>query len=243
MRYRLIDTLRGAALLSMLAFHFSYDVFAVCAGDAQWTQQPEIVAWERSISCSFVLIAGVSFHFSRRPVWRGLLLNLWGLLITLVTAVAAPGQIIFFGILNGIGCSVLLTRLARQLLQKIDPYAGAALALLLFALFYGLPERHLGFFDLPLLALPEALYAFRPLAVIGLPDAAFYSADYFPVVPWLFLYWCGYFGWRIVVRRNAERFFVRGVPILEWIGRYSLWIYLLHQPVLMGICYVFFMPR
>ena len=242
-RYRLIDTLRGISLLSMLMFHFCYDVFVICNGDASWARQPGVVAWERTICVSFILIAGISFHFSRRNVWRGLLLNACGLLITLVTAVAAPDQIVFFGILNGIGCSVLLTQAARPLLDKLNPFAGGVLALTLFALFYGLPERYLGCFGVRWITLPEWLYAFRPLAVIGLPDNAFFSSDYFPVVPWLFLYWCGFFAWRIVQRLHAGHFFLRGVPLLEKIGQVSLWVYMLHQPLLMGICYVFFMPR
>ena len=91
-----------------------------------------------------------------------------------------------------------------------------------------------------LLRLPDALYRFRPLAAVGLPDAGFYSTDYFPLVPWLFLFVCGFFGWRALVSLNADRFFVRGVPLLDVVGKYTLWIYLIHQPLLMGVCFLMF---
>ena len=69
-RYRLIDTLRALALLNMLVFHFLYDVFVVYGGDFSWTLHPAVVAWERYICVSFLLIAGVSLHFSRHVLRR-----------------------------------------------------------------------------------------------------------------------------------------------------------------------------
>ena len=59
---------------------------------------------------------------------------------------------------------------------------------------------------------------------------------YFPLAPWLFLYLAGYFLWRIVGSRPAVMSRLKpGFPPLAWVGRHSLLIYLLHQPVLMGI--------
>ena len=239
-RYRLIDTLRALALLNMLVFHFLYDVFVVYGGDFSWTLHPAVVAWERYICVSFLLIAGVSLHFSRHVLRRGLIVNACGLLITLVTAVAIPGQIVIFGILNCIGCSMLLIGALRRWLVKLDPFAGAGVSLLLYAVLYGLPYRYLGFFGVPLLQLPEALYQFPPLCVLGLPAEGFFSSDYFPLLPWSMLIFCGFFLWQGVLRMGADRFFLRGVPVLDQIGKYTLWIYLAHQPVLMGLCFLLF---
>ncbi len=239
-RYSLIDALRGLALLNMLAFHFLYDVFVVYGGSFEWTQLPWVIVWERYICFSFILISGVSLNFSNHAIKRGLIVNACGLLITLVTAIAVPSQIIIFGILNLIGCAMLLDRPLKKLAEKLDPLLGASVSLALFAFFYGLPMRYVGFFGIPLIRLPDALYCFPPLAVIGLPDKGFFSTDYFPLVPWLFLFVCGFFIWRCIVKAGAEQFFGRRVPVLDFIGKYTLWIYMIHQPVLMGICFLIF---
>ncbi len=239
-RYSLIDALRGLALLNMLAFHFLYDVFVVYGGSFEWTQLTWVIVWERYICFSFILISGVSLNFSNHAIKRGLIVNACGLLITLVTAIAVPSQIIIFGILNLIGCAMLLDRPLKKLAEKLDPLLGASVSLALFAFFYGLPMRYVGFFGIPLIRLPDALYCFPPLAVIGLPDKGFFSTDYFPLVPWLFLFVCGFFIWRCIVKAGAEQFFGRRVPVLDFIGKYTLWIYMIHQPVLMGICFLIF---
>lgn len=239
-RYRLIDALRGFSLLNMLAFHFLYDVYVIYGIDTYWPYYPGVVAWERYICISFILISGISLNFSRHAYRRGLIINACGVLITLVTAIAMPDQIILFGILTCIGCAMLLTQAARRRLEKCNPFAGAAASFLLFAFFYGLPNGWLGFFNMPLIRVPDALYVWRPLALLGLPDRAFYSSDYFPLVPWVFLFVCGFFLWRALCALRADRFFRRGVPVLDTIGRYTLWVYMLHQPVLMGICFLIF---
>ena len=239
-RYRLIDSLRGLALLNMVAFHFCYDVFVIYEGQYGWPRLPGIVAWERFICMTFILVSGISLNFSRHPYRRALIINGCGLLITLVTAIAIPEEAIWFGVLNGIGCSMLITQALRRWLEKCDPFVGAAVSFLLLAVFYGLPSRTLGFFNIEWVRLPDALYAFRPLAIIGLPDAGFASSDYFPVLPWLFLFVCGFFLWRVIVSLRADRFFVRGVPVLDFLGRYSLWIYMIHQPLLMGVCFLIY---
>ena len=61
--------------------------------------------------------------------------------------------------------------------------------------------------------------------------------DYFPILPWIFLFIAGYFLNRILKARGwDEKFFARGnVPVLNWLGRHTLPIYLIHQPVLYGL--------
>ena len=239
-RFHLIDSLRGLALVNMTAFHLCYDIFVVYGGDLDWPKLTGIIIWERYICFSFILISGISLNFSRRAYRHALVVNACGLLITAVTAIAVPSQAVWFGILNGIGCSMLLAQALRRVLERVNPFAGAAAALLLFAVFYRLPDRFLGFFSVPLLRLPDALYSFPPLAAVGLPADGFLSADYFPLIPWFFLFVCGFFLWRIIIRIKAERFFVKGLPALSFCGRHSLLIYMIHQPVLMGACALFF---
>lgn len=242
-RYHLIDALRGFSLVNMLVFHFLYDVYVVCGLDIHWAGYPGIVTWERFICVPFILISGISLNFSRHAYRRGLIINACGLLITLVTWIAVPEQIILFGILNFIGCAMMLTQLIRPLLEKLNPFAGFAAGILLYGFFYGLPRGFVGFFDIAIAKVPEIFYSVPPLAVLGLPSREFFSTDYFPLLPWLFLYIAGFFLWRVIVSRHWERFFTLRVPVLDFIGRYTLWIYMIHQPVLMGVAYLLFGMR
>ena len=74
------------------------------------------------------------------------------------------------------------------------------------------------------------------LAVLGLPGPGFWSSDYFPLVPWVFLYLCGYFLWRLIGSRQRVMDRLRpGIGPLALIGRHSLAVYLLHQPALMAV--------
>ena len=76
------------------------------------------------------------------------------------------------------------------------------------------------------------------LWILGLRTADFVSADYFPLLPWIFIFLFGAsLGGRIKERRLPERFYGLACPPLEAVGRHSLLIYLLHQPVLMGLSY------
>lgn len=239
-RYRLIDALRGLAMLNMLAFHFLYDYYVVYGSDIGWALNPWVVVWERYICVSFIVISGISLNFSHHAYRRGLIVNACGLLITLVTVFVMPEQIIIFGILNLIGCSMILTQAARKLLEKINPFAGAALSFILFALFYGISEQYIGFFDLRLLELPNALYRANYFAAFGIHNNEFFSADYFPLFAWLFLFVFGFFIWRAFCVLRWDNFFKIKIPFLGFIGRYTLWIYMVHQPILMGICFLIF---
>ena len=61
-----------------------------------------------------------------------------------------------------------------------------------------------------------------------------------PLIASIFLFVLGYFLWGIVQRLHKEEWFRRGFAPLSFLGRHSLLIYLLHQPVLMGACVLFF---
>ncbi|MBQ4213938.1 MAG: DUF1624 domain-containing protein [Ruminococcus sp.] len=239
-RYELIDAFRGFALVNMAIYHFCYDIFAVYGLDPVWFTYPLVIVWERFICISFILISGVSLHFSYHPIRRGLIINLCGLLITFVTALVMPEQAVWFGVLNLIGCAMLIATLLRKLLDKINPFVGAFLSLLCFAVFYGVPERYIGFFNIKLLSVPDFFYQFKYVAFLGFPDSGFRSSDYFPIITWIFIFLLGFFLWGIVKRYRREELFRRGFAPLNFLGRHALIIYLIHQPILMGICFLIF---
>lgn len=235
-RYRLIDTLRGAAILSMIAYHLCYDIFVAYGLSPMWYAETPVILWERSIAVTFFLVSGISQHFSSHPYRNGLIVNACGVAITLITFLVMPEQRIIFGVLNCLGCCMLLCALCRKAFCRVHPALGAILSFLLFSLSYGVPFRYIGFFGIKLLPLPDGLYSADLLAPLGFHSATFFSADYFPLIPWVFLYFCGWFLWGWIARAGWERFFIKGVPALDFIGRHSLIIYLAHQPLLYAAC-------
>ena len=188
----------------------------------------------------FIIISGVSLNFTNCGIRNGIKLNLLGFLITAVTAIVIPEQAIYFGVLNLLGCAMLLCQATKSLLNRINPFIGTLFCLVLYALTYGVPTGFIGVFDTPLVMLPKGLYAFRALAFLGFPDKGFFSTDYFPLLPWIFLFACGYFMWRAVSTIGALRLFRFKIPPLCFLGRHTLIIYIIHQPLLMGICALIF---
>ncbi len=240
-RYRLVDALRGLAVVNMVAYHFLFDYFEVLGRDPQWHARPEIYLWQQGICCSFILIAGFSWHLGRaHNLRRGLLLNVWGLVITGVTLLVLPSEAIWFGILNCIGCSVLLALALERPLEKTPPWLGLALCFGLFLLLKHAQTGFLSLGSLRLVRLPAWLYC-RALTPLGFPYPGFRSSDYAPILPWFFLFLCGFFFYYLFEKRPAWRSAARRpIPLLSFIGQKSLLIYLLHQPLCMLVCWLFF---
>ena len=158
------------------------------------------------------------------------------MVLTVATAVAMPEEVIWFGVLHLLGCAALLTCLLYPALEKLPPLAGVMGSAVLFALLNQLPQGWLGFEGTHLAALPAAWY--KPnLFWLGLPDlTVFSSSDYFPLLPWVFLYWVGYFFARWFRARCTAQ---PGLPPkalrpLCAVGSRTLLIYMLHQPVIYG---------
>ena len=130
---------------------------------------------------------------------------------------------------------MLLTRLCLPLMKRILPEIGILFCFALFCFTKAFPFGGFGWGDTVLIPLPDWIYSAQWLYPIGLPNQDFFSSDYFPLFPWLFLYWTGCFAfhmWRNV--RNCKVLQMK-IPVLDWLGRYSLWIYIIHQPIVYGI--------
>lgn len=236
-RYHLIDSIRGFAVINMVLFHLMYDIYMIYFTN-NWASQPLVILWERFICFTFILISGMSFNFSRNTWKNGIMVSLMGFVVTAVTVIAMPSQAIWFGILNLLGCSMLIASPLKVYTEKIPPLVGAAVSLLLFAITYGIPRHFIGFFSIRLVELPQSLYQCKYLAFLGFPSPDFRSTDFFPLLPWVFLFFAGVFIWKLIEKHHAEKYFEKKIPVLNVIGKYSLWIYLAHQPVIMLVLYV-----
>lgn len=145
-----------------------------------------------------------------------------------------PEGRVIFGVLTFLGTAMLLTGVLEPLLKKVMPAVGLAVSAVLFAVCYpvGLGWVGLGGWKL---MLPQSLYANYFTAFLGFYPDWFYSADYFGLLPWLFLFWAGYYLHKAVGRRRMEPLRRPVCPALGWMGRHSLLLYLLHQPVIYGV--------
>jgi len=237
-RYDLIDTIRGIAIVSMMIFHCCYDIFMVYGRDPSWYSQPAVHIWQQSICWTFILVSGFVWSWGRSGnLKRGIMLNVWGLVISGVTVLAMPAEAVWFGILNCIGCAVLLMIPMEPVLRRIPAAIGLVAAFALFVMFKDVQLGYLGVPGVFRLDLPDWLYDCRVLTPFGFPFPGFRSSDYFPILPWLFLYICGYFLNRLVMAiRPLQSVARHGLAPLSTVGRYSIWIYLIHQPVCMLIC-------
>lgn len=235
-RVRLLDALRGFSLVSMVAYHAMYDLVYMFGINAPWYRALPGYVWQQSICWVFILVAGAAVHYGRHRLRHALVVLGCAAALTLVTALAMPGMLIAFGVLHMLGCCMLLAALCWPLLQKIPPSAGVAVSAALFVFTKCLPRGALGFLDWPLVRLPAALYRTKWLFWLGLPGPGFASSDYFPLLPWVFLFFAGFFGWALVKGRAAlARPAPRGRNPLEWLGRHSLPVYMAHQPATLGL--------
>ena len=152
-----------------------------------------------------------------------------------MTLIAMPQDLVLFGVLTFLGSAMILTGLARPLLEKLPAWAGLAGSVLLFVVTRQVNSGFLGFGGWVIAWLPGTLYSNLLTAFLGFPALGFFSTDYFSLIPWLFLFWAGYFLQKLAGREQMEPLRRSVCPPLGWLGRHSLLLYLLHQPVIYGV--------
>lgn len=234
-RYVILDTIRGFALVNMILYHFLWDMVFLCGMNHDWLNETLTEIWQTCICCTFILLSGFCQNPGSHMLKRGLTVFFAGGVVTAVTVIFVPQNKIIFGILTMLGTAMLLMIPLKKLLKGVDCCAGAAVAFLLFLLTYDMQSGIIGIFGTELFRLPEALYNSYIGTFFGFKKPDFFSADYFPLVPWMFLFLTGYFLYGIFVRNDLfeKRIFKsEKTSILSFIGRHTLIIYMLHQPVM-----------
>lgn len=233
-RYSLLDALRGLTVVSMVAYHFCYDWFIIRGVNVGWWRIPAVHLWQQSICWTFILLAGVCFHLGHKHWRSGVVISACGVLVTAVTLLAEPEEAIWYGVLTLHGASLLLAAALEPLLKRIPTAPGGLVSFLLFALTYHVQSGVVRVLGVTLWTLPGWLYRTGWLTVLGFPGPGFVSSDYFPLLPWFFLYLTGYFAGRALFRRPPQALY-RCIPGLDWVGQHSLLVYLLHQPVCLAV--------
>ena len=238
MRLAKIDGLRGLTLISMVLYHALWDVVFIFGRDIPWYNRAPGFIWQQSICWTFIILSGFSVGLGKRRLRRGITVFLCGAVISAVTIVLMPEDAVRFGILTFMGSAMLLMIPVERLLGSPDSRKSVILSLAGFFLFILTRGVNRGY--ILNVWLPEAWYANDLTAFLGFPPADFFSMDYFPLIPWFFLYLAGYGIYGIMSGERGDSgiktFLKEGsCPPLEFIGRHTLIIYMLHQPVIYGL--------
>lgn len=228
-RFGELDLARGIAVVSMVIFHGCQDYSLLKLGRS--LEGDFFLVWQQATAIFFLALFGVAAYLDyrrhgsgtragfRRRLRKGALLFGWGMLITFMTFLYLREGFVTFGILHLMGVSSVL-------LFPLLPFKYLNLAVgtvIIIAGYY----------------LDGLRFNFAWLTWLGLIPAGFNSVDYFPIAPWFGYILIGVFLGHLLYPGGKPRFnlFV-GNPMLKFVsflGRHSLLIYLIHQPLLLAV--------
>ena len=208
-----LDSLKALALVMMLVSNFVSDlnffkIMDVSKGDPWWYLA-------RTTASLFVCISGVSYYLANREntnIWlvleRTKRLFCWALVITIITYFFQPGAYIRFGVLHLLALASIV---AFPFVQR--PILGFLVGLFLFFL--------------PLSSEPLSVW-------FGLRETGFFAVDYFPLNPWLGLFFISMVFAKFIYPEGKALTSINWPEKWLWLGRNTLLIYVFHQPFLIA---------
>ncbi|CAD5244144.1 heparan-alpha-glucosaminide N-acetyltransferase [Thermococcus camini] len=227
-RYWEVDLLRGIGIMMMVVSNFVTDLWLFLNYSGHRTFWFSFAIATASI---FVFTSGLSFRISysravkrnpqpyRKYFRRFLKLFGLGMLITLVTSILPGEMTIHFGILHFLGVATLLAVPFYRFGRKNVFWA-------FFFLFGHLLVRNLhdGLWLLPL----------------GITPENYFAPDYFPIFPWFGVHLLGMAAGSVFYPGGTRKMHLSlpqspAIHFITFAGRHTLAIYLLHQPVLVGL--------
>jgi uncharacterized membrane protein len=225
-----IDFLRGLAIILMVGYHLLFDLgefrgiprflgFSTNLSTAAWTVAHHFFAG------LFVVLSGISSTLSRNNIRRGLKLLAVSFAVTAVTYLFDPASSVYFGILQCLAISILIYGAA---LKNAGPLVCAAGSAIVIAMGTAL-ELIMRGVDVP----------FDWLLPFGITSPLFSSYDYFPLFPWFGIFLAGAaLGKSVYAPRRSLIPWRLPESFINAAGRHSLLIYIVHQPVILGVFYV-----
>jgi len=233
-RFPEIDQARGIAIIMMVVFHVAFDLYFLGIAPIPANQGPwRLLAL--STATLFLFLVGISLSISSayaerwlthrefvlKYLGRGAFILALGLLITAVTWVLLPSGFIRFGILHLIGIAVMASPLYIR---------------------YTWPNLIVGATIIALGSVVSGIRGSSWLLWVGIHPADFVSIDYTPLLPWIGVVLIGVFIGKMLypkgMRRPGFSVSLPSLRPLEYFGRHSLAIYLIHQPVIIGLIFL-----
>ena len=226
-----IDVIRGVSILAMITFHFAFDLMYFGFAKSDLIYQPDWRLFERMIAFSFLFIAGLSLFITHGSLikWNSFIKRygvtaICAVLISAVTYVLFNGDMIRFGILHAISVSGLIS----LLLLRLNAFFLALLAVIIFLINLLIPQP------------VEGDYFWQWLIYTNETP---HSLDYRPIIPWITPFIVGMASYQLFKKwgllETSNTIIYRELSILSWLGRNSLIIYLIHQPILFGGFFLF----
>jgi len=237
-RFWEVDFFRGLAVILMIIFHLLYDLNYLDIYKISLYSGP-ILIYLYSIGSSFLLLVGISLalSYSRikkkfpkkevqlKYIKRGLMIFSLGLFITVVSWLYLNEGFIIFGVLHCIGLSIIL---AIPFLKY--RYLNFSIGIILIILG---------------IILKNFTFDFSYLLFLGFVPNQFYTIDYFPLLPWFGVVLVGIFIGNCLYVDNKRQFRLKNldefrfIRLFGFLGRHSLLIYFIHQPVMLAILHLF----
>lgn len=234
MRYVELDIFRGVAVLMMIVFHLLYDLNFQNLTHIPLFQNPFWLVYRETILFLFLGLSGGCLYLVHReqihwPLFRKRMLRLLivALLVTVGSFIYARQNAVYFGILHCIAATSLIS---LALLRH--PSQTLLLGILLLAV---------GFIG----DLNERQNYVSYLAWLGPGSLNIRSFDLVPLIPYLGYSLVGVFMMSRVIHTKRDYLFVRLRPearhnrVLAFLGKHSLFVYLIHQPILVGMIHIF----
>lgn len=228
LRLHLIDEIRGFLIICMVFYHALYTLSNAFHNHIFSHMFKFFSPIQPIFAAAFIIISGFCCVLSKSNLKRGLKLFVISMLITLFTYVFYPEQIILFGILHMLSISMILYGLLKPVLIKIPEYIGVIICIILFILTFDISLGKIGPYSLPL-----DIYKIDYLFPFGIYNYKFYSADYFPLFPWIFIFFLGSFLGEMGIKNGFfECMYKKRCKLLSIIGKHTLLIYIVHQPII-----------
>lgn len=236
-RYYVLDIIRGICIILVVLYHLLYDLSEVFGGNYAFFRSEGMNIFRDAFVGTLIFLSGISCNLSRSNIKRGIKTFLCGMLISLVMLIAMPDSKIIFGILHFLGVAMIVYGFAGKILEKIPTMVGFLGLFLTHLLTLGVHDGYFGWPRLFTINTPDVPGNIL-LYILGF-NTGHGSGDYWPIMPWLFLFLAGTFVGRYFKEEKVPKWFrLNPVPPLAFIGRNTMIIYLVHQPLIYGLLYL-----
>lgn len=237
-RIAILDETRGLAVFCMIFYH-AFVIYYLFF-DAYWAYKAYkfFEPVQPIFAAGFVFISGICTRLSHNNTARGLKLLIIAIALTFVSAVLLPSfgfqdTAIYFGILHLLSVSMLLFSLLQKPMDKIPATIGAIICLAIIFITRDITLGKIGLWGDMMWTIPEKVRSVDYLFPLGIESSKFFSADYFPIFPWSFIFLFGsYVGVSVKEGKVPAFAYKSRVKLFDKMGKNALLIYIVHIPII-----------